>query len=68
MIWSSLISPLQASQNLWYITDKQCCLHGYIDEAKMTIVNVDTALYGRVYTVIIRWYLGNSKMAKSPDT
>ena len=24
-------------------------LQGYIDEAKITIVNVDTALYGRVY-------------------
>ena len=28
---------------MWDIADKQRCLHGYIDEAKITIVNVDTA-------------------------
>ena len=33
-------SPLQVSQNLWYITDKQQYLHGYIDEAKITTVNM----------------------------
>ena len=38
-----------------------------IDEAKITIVNVETALYGRVYVIIIIRYLGNGKMAKSHD-
>ena len=41
------------SQNLWYITGKQRCLHGYIDEAKIAILKVDTALYVQVYVVII---------------
>ena len=38
-----------------------------IDEAKITIVNVDMALYGRVYAIIIIGYLGNGKTAKSHD-